>query len=416
RRSAEITSEERSVDLEALGDALFLAGRSAEASDAYREALRTGPGSPFREAHLALKLARVEQRRGRYAVALRRASLGLRALKGIDSAQARAARARLQARYAVCRVSQGRYADARRWAQRAVVDAEAAGELDALAQAHLVLHTVDLWSADPEGERHGATALRLFEQLGDLGGQAHALNNLAMRRLFEGRWPDALPMFAQAAETFRRVGDATNAANSTYNRADVLVRQGRFDEAWPLLNETLRIARAVDDEELVALVLKEQGRARSRAGDVDEGLELLGIARARLLDLGEPHEVVDTDVAAAEAHLLAGRPKQALALIETALSEAKSLQAATLLPSAHRVHAAALFASGVLAPARSTLAEGLRYSSSPDVGHERAFLLAVAARIAQHDQDADASRLEQEARTALQSLGVVRVPLPESAG
>ncbi|HET6918886.1 MAG TPA: hypothetical protein VFI46_05385 [Jiangellaceae bacterium] len=91
-----------------------MAGRSAEAAGAYREALRTGPSQPLRGAHLALKLARVEQRRGRYAVALRRASLGLRALDGADGAQARAARARLHARYAVCRVSQGRYPDARR--------------------------------------------------------------------------------------------------------------------------------------------------------------------------------------------------------------------------------------------------------------------------------------------------------------
>jgi tetratricopeptide (TPR) repeat protein len=274
---------------------------------------------------------------------------------------------------------------------------------------------VDL-SAELEGEQHGATALHLFEQLGDLGGQAHALNNLALRRLVEGRWPDASAMFARAAGAFRRVGDATDAANSDYNRADVLVRQGRFDEAWPLLQATLRVARAVGDEELVALVLKEQGRARSRAGDVEEALMLLGQARARLVDLGEPHEVVDADVAAAEAHLLAGRPQQALNLITQALTEAASLRAATLLPSAHRVHAAAVFACGVLGSARTALAEGLRFSSSPDVGHERGFLLAVAARIARHENDPGADRLEQEAGAALESLGVVRVPLPEDTG
>ena len=72
-------------------------------------------------------------------------------------------------------------------------------------------------------------------------------------------------MFARAAESFRRIGDATNAANADYNRADVLVRQGRSDEALPLLENTLRVARAVGDEELVALVRKEMGRARSRA-------------------------------------------------------------------------------------------------------------------------------------------------------
>ena len=164
------------------------------------------------------------------------------------------------------------------------------------------------WSGGPEGEQHAETALHIFEQLGDLSGQAHALNNLALRPLVEGRWPDALPMFARAAESFRRVGDASNAANADYNRADVLVRQGRSDEALPLLQNTLRVARAVGDEELVALVLKEQG-ARSRSGDVQTGLLLLQEARAQLAKLREPQEVVDADIASAEAHLLGGSPE-----------------------------------------------------------------------------------------------------------
>jgi tetratricopeptide (TPR) repeat protein len=416
RLAPDVSKSERSYDLEALGDAQFLAGRSPEAATAYLEALRGVRGEPLREAHLALKQARVEQRRGHYTNALRRASLGLRALDKAEGAEAGAVRARLEARYAVCRVSQGRYADARRWAERALREAEAAHELDAEAQAHLVLHTVDLWSAGLEGPRHGERALQIFEELGDLGGQAHALNNLAMRRVFEGRWPDALPMLARAADTFRRVGDASNAANADYNRADLLVRQGRSDEAWRLLGETLRVARAVDDEELVALVRKEQGRAKSRSGDADAGLMFLQDARAQLARLREPQEVVDADIASAEAHLLANRPEKALALIERALAEASALRAATLLPSAHRVQAAALFATGAAAQARAALAEGLRQSSSPDVAHERGFLLVVAARIARLDHDPDAERLDQQAREALELLGVVKVPVPDFAG
>jgi hypothetical protein len=57
----------------------------------------------------------------------------------------------------------------------------------------------------------------------------------------------------------------------------------------------------------------------------------------------------------------------------------------------------------------------LRQSSSPNVAHERGLLLAVAARVARHDQDANVAQLEQEASDALRSLGVVRVPLPEFA-
>ena len=175
------------------------------------------------------------------------------------------------------------------------------------------------------------------------------------------------------------------------------------------------VARAVDDEDLVALVRKEMGKAKSRAGDVPAGLTLLEEARTQLIRLREPQEVVDADIASAEAHLLAGRSEQALPLIERALHEAASIHAARLLPSAFRVQAAALLAKGDVAQAQTALAEGLRQSSSSDVAHERGFLLAVAARIAVLRQDPGAAQLEQEANAALGSLGVVRVPLPESA-
>ena len=84
-----------------------------------------------------------------------------------------------------------------------------------------------------------------------------------------------------------------------------------------------------------------------------------------------------------------------------------------MLPSAYRVQAAALFARGEVAQARAALAEGLRQSSSPEVADERGFLLAVAARIARQDDDPDADPLAEQAREALELLGVVRVPLPE---
>jgi class 3 adenylate cyclase/tetratricopeptide (TPR) repeat protein len=413
RLSSGVSPSERSFYLEALGDAEFLAGRPTEAAAAYLEALRGVRGQALREAHLALQLTLVEQRRGHYTNALRRASLGLRAVSAATGPEAGAARAWLQVRYAFCRMQQGRYADARRWAERGLAEAEAAHELKAQAKAHAVLDVVDMWSGRPESKQHGETALRIFEQLGDLTEQAHMLNNMAMRRWAEGRWPDALVMLERAAETYRRLGDAANAAASDYNRADGLVKQGRSEEALPLLQNTFRVARAVGDEDLVALVRKEMGRAQSRAGDVAAGLILLEEARKELTRLREPQEVVDADIASAEAHLLAGRPEQALVLIEGAVTEAAAIHAATLLPSAYRVRAAALFATGEVAQARTALAQGLRQSSSPEVAHERGFLLDVAARIARLGDDPDADRLGEQARKALELLGVVRVPLPE---
>ena len=52
--------------------------------------------------------------------------------------------------------------------ERSLAEAEAAHELKAQANAHAVLHDVEMWSGGPEAEQHGKTALRIFEQLGDL--------------------------------------------------------------------------------------------------------------------------------------------------------------------------------------------------------------------------------------------------------
>jgi class 3 adenylate cyclase/tetratricopeptide (TPR) repeat protein len=434
RRSPSVSARDRAGDLEALGDALFLCGRSDDADkaylEAYREAGRATDDLGRAGTGLILKRAKVAQRQGRYALALRRLTVGLAEVSGQDGPEMTAYRARLLARRAVVKVSQGRYASARDTAHDAVGAATASGDLPSLAQAHLVLHTVHMFAGTPDETGHGEQALKLFEQLGDVSGQAHALNNLAMRRLLEGDWTESLEMFGRASAMFHRVGDAANEANASYNQADLLNRQGRHRESLDQLEGVLRVARAVGDEELVGLVLREQGRSLSREAD-PLGLELLAAARDVLESLGEPHEVTETDIAVAEAHLVAGRAEEALLAATAAIESAQALGAATLLPAGFRVRAAALTELGDLAAATVALDEGLRLSSPPELAHERVFLGVIAARHAdlreQQEEprpprqrsspemrvpDGSSAALWRDARQALDSLGVVRVPLP----
>ena len=324
-----------------------------------------------------------------------------------------APRARLLARRSVVLMSQGRYAAAQEAATEAVDVAGIADEADALAQAHLVLHGVHVLSGTPDLGHHGDTALRLFEELGDLGGQAHALNNRAMRRLLQGRWTESMEMFERAAGMFQRIGDAANEANASYNAADLLNRQGRSAEAAARLDRVLHVARAVGDEELVGLVLREQGRALSRVGRA-AGMDLLASARAVFVELGEPHEITDTDIALAEAHVMAGRPREALEAVTAAVAVARSIGAVTLLPSAYRVMAVAHVELGDLAAAADALEVGLQLAADPDLAHERGFLQMVGARLADLGENSppEVETLAAEADDALASLGVVRAPLP----
>jgi tetratricopeptide (TPR) repeat protein len=405
-RSGSVPTAERAADLESWGDALFLCGRSGAADQASAQARRLWVGEPVRSAALTLKGAKVAQRQGRHPVALRRTATGLRILDAASGPDALAARARLLSRRSVVLMSQGRYSQAGRCAHEAVLIAEQAGQDDALAQAHLVLHGVEVFTGVSSGVDHGEKALALYAALGDLSGQAHAHNNIAMRLLLQGRWTESLEGFQRAAASFEKVGDAANAANAAYNSADLLNRQGRPRAALDVLAGVMRIAKAVDDEELRALVLREQGRAHQRAGRPDEGGRLLDEARALFHSLHEPHEVCETDIAVAEGHLLAGRSAEALAATQSVLATITALKAATLLPSALRVRASAQAVLGDVTGAWTSLREGLAVSAAPDLAHERGFLLAVQA----HLESVDLA--DHEASAALERLGVLRAPLP----
>ena len=53
-----------------------------------------------------------------------------------------------------------------------------------------MLHGVEVFTGSSSETDHGALALRLYDRLGDLSGQAHAHNNIAMRLLLQGRWTE----------------------------------------------------------------------------------------------------------------------------------------------------------------------------------------------------------------------------------
>jgi class 3 adenylate cyclase/tetratricopeptide (TPR) repeat protein len=404
-RATSVPLDEQATDLESWGDASFLCGRSEDAERAYTRARRLQRQAPLRLGDLALKLAKVAHRQARYAIALRRTTTGLREVADLGGDAPLACRARLLARRSIIQMSQGRYTEAARSAQQAGLLATRAGERETVARAHMVLVDVAIFTGVTSEEDHGARALAIFESLGDVAGQAHAQNAIAARLFMKGDWPQALERFERASEMFEKVGDAANAANAAYNSAELLNRQGRAVEAQARLAVAARVAQAVADEELSALVLREQGRADIRSDEQERGMSRLAAARDQLAALHEPHEVCDTDIAMAEAHVLAGRPADGLEVVDRAIQVATRLGAVTLLPSAFRVRASAQVELGDLGGALESLEQGLAAAAQPELAHEHGFLLAVAARLGRPGA-------AEQAAAALERLGAVRAPLP----
>ena len=408
RRAGNVPPSEIAVVFEELGDVRDLAGHSLAAVDAFRQARRFVRDDRPAAAALLLKEARTYQRLGRVSSSLAILTRAMRSLDDETSPSARRTRAMLATRYSWGRLTQGRYADALRWAVLAAREAEESADKATLAQAYNGLHAAHHYAGQPEDLPYARIALLAYEELGDLGGTGHSANNLGVRSLDEGRWTEALELFGRAERSFRRLGDEANQANAVYNLGDVLVRQGRAQEAEPLLADAVRIARAVEDEELVALALREHARALAALGRHDEALVKLEGAGSRFTVLGASAELVAVRTSQAECLLLAGgRDDEAFAALHLAeeLGGDADVHAHRTIA---RITGYLQLAAGRTDEARTSFATAAMDPQDADSLREAGFAhlgLALAA------DDPGVQRVELEAsRTLLGPLGVEVTP------
>jgi tetratricopeptide (TPR) repeat protein len=396
----EVAAADRSAASVSLGECLDMAGDATGALLALRRARRDLRDDVVVTADVMHKEARITLRLGRYRATLAQLTRAMRALDGVVGKPADAVRARIANRYGFCLHLQNRGDEAVRWGHASVRYAEASADLELLADAYNALHLSYAASTMPEERPYGQLALGLYEQLGDLSGQAHTLNNLAIDTYNGGDWDGAIEAFARAAASFHRLGDDANEANALYNRAEVLVAQGRHGAALPVVTAALHLARRVDDEELVGLALREQARAASGTGDAVRGRALFAEARAVLAGLDLASEVVLLDAARAEGLAADGDVAEALALLDRAIAVAEA-KASETLARLHRIRAQAFVRQGNPERAAAAAREGLTHTMGAHGGYEPALLRFALAEAT--DDDA----LRAESRRALAALGVV---------
>ena len=104
----------------------------------------------------------------------------------------RDARADLFINYAGVRFRQGRYATCIEWCERALGELRAPRIPSRKHTPSTLLVTAYAHLNDPASESAGTEALSMYEQLGDLVGQANVLNNLGVRAYYQGHWDLAL--------------------------------------------------------------------------------------------------------------------------------------------------------------------------------------------------------------------------------
>ncbi|MGZ4753815.1 MAG: adenylate/guanylate cyclase domain-containing protein [Acidimicrobiia bacterium] len=406
RRVPELPNTEVAEIWEALGDVHERSGVYDRALAAYRSARRTRAGDPVGEAGLLLKEAWIAEHDGRYSQAIRVVRRGFRTLAGIDQREALQARARLGAWYAAVRQAQGRSREAVRACHEAIDDAVASGNLAAEAHARFILDWAYVELGQPELATHSARALEIYEQLGDLEGQAGVLNNLGGFAYFEGHWDDAIALYERGRDTRLRTGNAVMAALASCNIGEVLTDQGRLEEAETAFRNALRVFRAAEYSYGIATAAQHLGRIATRAGDYGTAFAFLEDARAQFDDIGAAGDVQEVDVLIAECHLAAGNPARALDVV--AATTAANREAGVVRVAAlERIRGHALLALDDAAAARTALEVSLAEARSGDALYEIALVLDVLVDLDVREGDlASAEARETECAEILERLGV----------
>ena len=259
----------------------------------------------------------------------------------------------------------------------------------------------------PERDAFSGLALPLYEQLGDLIGQAGVLNNLGVEAYYAGDWPKALDLYERSRGLYERVGNIVSAGNASNNIGEIYSDQGRLDEARALFEAVVATYKQTGQGEWEALARSNLGYVEARAGNLDEAAAVLAAATEQFAELGATSFVLETKARVAEVAALQGDGARALELADELLGNTgDAAEMATLTSTVHRIRAAALSQLGRLDEAENAIDESIAIARNTGAPFQLALALDVLAAV---DGDRDAA---SESAELLAQLGVGRVARP----
>ncbi|HZR94547.1 MAG TPA: tetratricopeptide repeat protein [Gaiellaceae bacterium] len=394
RLTPTLSRAEVGLTWQSLGDVLVLNGDYSEARIAYRRSRQHLRGDEDALATLALREGKLREHEGRYDLALRWYMRGLQRLDELGEARRSHHRLQLSLGYAAARYREGAFDECVEWVERVVADARTAGALEELAHAYYLLHLAYTSLGRPERIEIRDLSLPIYEELGDLLGQGNTLNNLGIDAYYEGRWDDALDLYARSRDARQRIGDVVGTAMASNNIAEILSDQGHYDQAEELFRDVHAICDAAGHRLLAAVADANLGRLAARRGNFLAAGELLARALGTLTSIGALSFVVETKIRLAEAALLAGEPESALQIADGALANEGSAGAPNVLALAERVRGYALAALDRRDEALAALEKSLQTARAADTLYELALTLrARAALTASEDDVAEAARI-----------------------
>jgi tetratricopeptide (TPR) repeat protein len=410
---ADLPAAEKARVAEALGDVCEISARYDDAAGAYGEARRLA-AEPAWQVRLMRKEGVLRERRGHYRNALRWYGRGLGAADRPAPEGDEDEAVQLRLAYAGVRYRQARFREVAHLARRAAEAAERLGDRRALAHAFYLLDMAYSALGRPERHEYRGRALPVFEEIGDLVGQANVLNNLGIAAYYEGRWEESLDLYRRSQDARERCGDVVGAAVQANNIAEILSDQGLLEEAEPLFREALASFADAGYELGVASVTGNLGRVAARAGRFDEAMALFDDALERFESMSAGSFVLETHIRRVECLVLAGRCADAL--IEADQAHAHGGPSDDLSEAAlARLRAWALLGCGQPGEAGRSVDAAVALAGAADAPFELALALRARAAMApaMDPSSGRADTAETDGRQAgelLARLGVVHLP------
>jgi class 3 adenylate cyclase/tetratricopeptide (TPR) repeat protein len=397
---------------ELMGDVRERAGDFGGATSAYRRARRLIPTDVVAQAELCLKEAWMAERRGRNSEAIRWIGRGLRTIDGASGSSVGCMRAQLMTWYAVVRQAQGRSADAVEWCERAVAEARTSGDRDAEAHALSILDWAWVTLDRPERAVHSHRALAIYRERGDLGGEAHVLNNLGGFAYFRGQWDDAISLYGQGRDIRMATGNDVVAAIGTFNIGEILADQGHDDEARAQLRESLQVLRAAGYPWAIAYATMLLGRLEARMGAFEDAHRHLEAARREFLEADTEADAVEAQSMMAECLVLEGRAADALELADRLLAEVVAHGSGRGTALIERVRGYALAQRGDVVGAGAAFEVSRASAEALDADYELALTLNGLRAVAVSSGDEEAAHdLAVKIDALTEKLGIVRLPI-----
>ncbi len=403
---------------ESLGDVRERAGDYRGASLAYRRARKLLGSDMVAQAELCLKEAWMPERVGRYSEAVRWIRRGLHMIEDAGGDEAGRLRAQLMTWYAAVRQAQGRSREAVTWCERAIDEARRFGDRDAEAHAMFTLDSAWVWLGRTDLATNSDGALAIYNELGDLAGEAVVLNNLGAFEYFRGAWDEAASLYAHGRDARLATGNDVDAAIGTINIGEILADQGRYEEGRRQLVDALRVVRAASYRYGIAYATMLLGRLESRTGSFDEAHGHFAAARSEFADIGLHFDASEVDSMVAECLVLQGRSHEALELATRLVATMEEQGSPRGVALVQRVRGYALLQMGDLEGARAAFEASRESAAELNADYELVLTLVALDKMAERVADPGTASDRQDRVEALRTqLGIVAFPeVPVDSG